>query len=236
MSRKNKNSLYLIGDGDDVDILYDVEAAFGVKISDDEAPRLFTLGDLHDLLVSKLNASDARRSVCLTAVSFYRLRRALIELTGFKDISPQTRLDSVFPSGKIGPIAEEIEGHSAMKLPQSELGRLANAILQIVLFGTPALAIASGHFLIGGWGWAVLLLWTLVLPLLMFATKRPPGYCEDVGDLAKAMAGLNYGLLAAEFRVSHRDDVWNALVEVIKDQALSSKPVDRETTFFASAQ
>ncbi len=234
MTRKDENSFYLCGDGDDVDILYDIEATFGVKISDDEAKSLFTLGDLHDLLVSKLNASDLRRSVCLTAVSFYRLRRALIELTGFKDISPQTRLDSVFPSGKIGRIATEIEEEIKMKLPPPELGRLAGTLALSVIIGTPVLAIISGLF-IGHWAWFVLLLWALLVPLFRFAPYRAPGYCVDVGRLAKAMAGLNYGRLAAELGVSHADDVWNALVEVIKNQTVVSRPVDRETTFFASA-
>ena len=122
MRKKDENSLHLVGDGDDVEILSDIETAFGVQISDHEAERLNTLGNLHDLLVSKLNASDSRRSVCITAVSFYRLKRALIALTDIKDIRPGTPLDSIFPNGKIGRLAEEIEKYTEMRLPHPRLG------------------------------------------------------------------------------------------------------------------
>ncbi|MCZ6839058.1 MAG: hypothetical protein O7G13_07260 [Alphaproteobacteria bacterium] len=235
MPKKTENSLYLYGDGDDVEILEGVEATFDVKISDDEAPSLYTLGDLYDLLVSKLNASDSRRSICLTAASFYRLRRALTELTGVKDISPRTQLDSIFPNGKIGQAAKQIEHHTKMRLPIPELGKLATTLVMMLFFGTPILAIAIGQ-VIGHWGWSVLLLWALVVPLLKFAAYRAPEYCSDVGSLAKTMAGLNYSLLSAEFGVSHQDDVWNALVEVLKNQALTSGPINQETTFFSSVQ
>lgn len=234
--RRDENSLHLVGDGDDVDILYNIEAAFDVTISDEEAENLFTLGQLHDLLVSKLNASDTRRSACVTAVSFYRLRRALIEITGKMDICPATRLDRIFPGGRIGRNSKEIEKHTGMRLPQSELGGVASLLLLIVFFGTPVIAALSGFFLIGDWGWAVLLVWLVIVPLLRFAPYRAPARCIDVGSLTKAMAGLNHGLLSTGLGVNHRYDVWNALVEVIKDYTGGDRPLDRETTFIPSSK
>jgi len=46
------NSLNLVGDGDEIDILEDIEGVFDVRFSDDEAERCETLGDVHDVLTA----------------------------------------------------------------------------------------------------------------------------------------------------------------------------------------
>lgn len=53
--RSHLNSLSLIGDGDDVDILTDVEAAFEISISNQEAEAAKTMKDLEALVSSKIS-------------------------------------------------------------------------------------------------------------------------------------------------------------------------------------
>ena len=235
MPRKAENSLYLVGDGDDVDLLTDIEAAFDLTLSDDEAANLYTLGDLNDMLSTKLKATEGRHEVCLTAVAFHRLRRALAKLSGIPDVGPRTNLKEILPDRKFSRLKPVIEDLSGLQLPAPEMGDAASILTLLLMFGTPVLALVSG-LLIGQWAWAVLLLWVLLVPLFKFAANQLPHHCSNVGSLAKAIAVLNQGRFAAEFGFSHRDDIWKALADIIDYHGLSRKPVDRQTTFFASAK
>jgi hypothetical protein len=70
------SSLGLAGDLDDVDMLEDVEAAFGFRVSDEELARCWTVGHLFELINSRL-PSEGSAGSCATAMCFYRLRRAI---------------------------------------------------------------------------------------------------------------------------------------------------------------
>src|SRR5690606_30928962 len=70
------SSLGLAGDLDDVAMLEDVEAAFGFRASDDELARCRTVGDLFEVINSRL-PSEGFAGSCATAMCFYRLRRAI---------------------------------------------------------------------------------------------------------------------------------------------------------------
>lgn len=226
------NTLDLVGDGDDVDIIMEVQSAFGVAIGDREAAGCLTVGDVHRLLTEKLGADYEKRSVCLSAVSFYRLRRALQEISGLRRIMPKTRLDHVIGARQFGPILKKLQEQTGLMMPYCELGPLASSVLLLLAFTSPVAAIAFAPSM-GYWTVSWLLGWLLIGPLYNIADQFPPGDCPDVGSFAKRVAGLNYGLLSAEFGVCHPDDVMNALVEVIRDTVGFTDPIDYETTFFA---
>ena len=234
---RSGNTLNLVGDGDEIDILEHIEAVFGVTFSDAEAVQCETVGTLYELLAAKLDASNERRPVCFTAVSFYRLRRALYAVTGVRGIGPKTRLDDLFPGGRIGAAAKVLKERTGMELPDPELGTIAGAVFLILFWGCPVLAIALSEFAaFDGAGYVWIAGWALIYPLVRYARYRAPAFCTDAGGLARAMAGLNHRRLSTEFGVSHRDDVWNALVEVCRNGTRFSGPIDRETRFFASAR
>jgi hypothetical protein len=79
---KAANCLNLVGDGDDIDVLYAIEKTFGVKLSDAEAVHCETVGQLYDVVSSKLNMPEVRNLRCPTALAFFRLRAALRRLAG----------------------------------------------------------------------------------------------------------------------------------------------------------
>jgi hypothetical protein len=56
-----KDTLDLWGDGDDVDVVCDVERAFGIKLTGDEAERTRTVGELYDLIEMNIRMPDAGR-------------------------------------------------------------------------------------------------------------------------------------------------------------------------------
>lgn len=232
MVQMTKNTLNLVGDGDDLDILYGIEDAFDVTIEDAEAQQLLTLGDLHQLLSKKLNADSGRHSICTTAISFYRLRRALANITGQRNIRPSTPLSKMLDRKKYGSMAPQIEQQTGLKLPAPTSGTMAFLAFLILFFG-PLLFPFAGYWF-GTWGLSVFLGWPLLYLLCRFPAQEDPGYCTDIGGLAAAMAALNYASLAKQYNQYHKDDVWAALTEVIKDQTGIVRPVDKKTTFFAA--
>lgn len=60
---------------DGVELILAVEDAFEIHISDEEAGNVSTIGDLHGLVISKLQGRDSHR--CLTSAAFYRTRRGI---------------------------------------------------------------------------------------------------------------------------------------------------------------
>ena len=78
-------------DMDDVDALELVEQAFDVEITATDAATLANVGDLYDLLLTKIPDSDANQK-CASAMVFYRLRRALADLYPMERIGPSHEL------------------------------------------------------------------------------------------------------------------------------------------------
>ncbi len=230
-----ENTLDLSGDLDDVELLEAIESACGVKYSIEEAERLRTVGDAYDTLVEKLKAYDERRKVCFAAICFYRLRRALREITGHADIRPSTQFDELFAVRRVNPVLKRIEQRTGMALPAYDMNFFAAALGAILGVGSFIAALILADF-VGWWALLALLGWPAAYLIFRFArTYLPPRYA-DVGDLARAMAGLNLGSLMDEFGVRHKDDIWNALVVAIRNYTAYDGAINHETTFFSSVK
>jgi hypothetical protein len=79
-----------VGDGDDLDVVWDVERTFGIKVSDAEAERTITVGELYDLIEMKHPNTGSRTSACLSQMAFYRLRQAVKAMGAGGEITPRT--------------------------------------------------------------------------------------------------------------------------------------------------
>jgi hypothetical protein len=75
-----------------------VETAFGITIPDADAATLATPGDVVNYLERRLERADASR--CLEQRAFYRVRRAVGEITPLssRSLTPSTHLDVLIPS------------------------------------------------------------------------------------------------------------------------------------------
>lgn len=70
------SSLGLQDDLDDIDLIEDVEGAFGFQLSDCDLSHCRTVGDLFELVKARLPTRGLVGN-CATAMTFYRLRRAI---------------------------------------------------------------------------------------------------------------------------------------------------------------
>lgn len=82
-----------------VELVMAVEARFGIEIPDADAAAITTPRKLIDSVCAKVGAKDQAK--CVSQRSFYRVRRILMA-RGIERgvITPQTRLDLLFPAAK----------------------------------------------------------------------------------------------------------------------------------------
>jgi hypothetical protein len=98
---------------DGVELVLAVEDAFQIHILD-EVSDVLTVGELHDLVVSKMPGQDSK--CCLTSAAFYRTRRGIVETLGVdrRTIRPAKKLhqtqalwticESIESKGNVAPV------------------------------------------------------------------------------------------------------------------------------------
>jgi hypothetical protein len=193
------------------------------------------VGQLHELILGKLGVSaSSGRSRCLTATAFYRLRGALVDLTGREReaLAPSTPLRVAMPLGRRRTLWPALSDRLALSLPP--LGR-GQWFVQATMVG--GVAAFFGGLIVGGWFWpglwagyaaAAVLAWLVTRPLAVF----PDGKVGTVGDLARATAYRNAGRLARELEEVDGRETWAALVRLISWQlGVRESDVRLETRF-----
>lgn len=206
------NTLGLDDDLDSVELLIAIERALDVKISDQEASTVATMGDLHQIVVSKLKGTGGDK--CRTSMAFYRARRALQAVTGRNDIRPVTPLSDL-GGGSPRSLFAEAQKHCDLRLAPlsgTNMGAIGALLILAALVGAPILLIAHIN------GWLILALAVGFIASGMALIRLDPlsfgRELQTVGDLARIMVSDNYGALIRLGGRSDADAVWAALVEL----------------------
>jgi hypothetical protein len=244
-----QDTLNLVGDGDDLDVIFDVERAFGIKLSNGEAEKPVTVGQLYDLIESKY--VPTQRRACLSQAAFYRLRNAIRVLGVQSEIRPDTPI-TVLNEIEVGSIHRKwkvLAGHARLDLPPLEgppwpefferHSRLINAVLCLLLIAAIAYMGILFPGLSGGWlllsvpiaavlGTAVAYIWHRIL-------GRVPSRIRTLGDLAREAAGYSFEKLFVEKNGSSPHDRWFALNAILRRVSGHKRPITAGTTFFARA-
>jgi hypothetical protein len=226
------NTLGLDDDLDGVEVVRDLERIFDIKVSNEEAERILTVGEFHDLLLSKLQPNEDDKK-CATAMTFYRIRSALRRL-GYGDrLTPASDMH-LLERGRTKSNLMKLEVESGLRLPRTvstRFGRRAALFgflvtLTIVFSLQPGFASAFLGVIIG-----------LVVVGAIFKYGDPgklPANLNTLADLTKAAAAMNYGRLV-KMGARHRDDdIWDNLVEALSHYALPKPDITRETFFLQS--
>ena len=79
---------------DTVELVMAIEDEFSIQILDTDAEAMMTVGQVYEYILAKRGIK--RQSLCLSAVTFYRLRRVLLKLSNRErhTIRPGTRLEA----------------------------------------------------------------------------------------------------------------------------------------------
>jgi hypothetical protein len=231
------NTLGLDDDLDSVELVEQVEKAFEVEIANAEAERLLVVGQLYDLLLSKIPANDANRK-CASAMTFYRLRQGLERLGFGRKLTPSTDLRFLEKFGASRSL-KRLEHETGLALPKvvmTWIGGLG------CLLSVASVCVAIVAALFFHRNWSVLSSPSLLLFLTLgigFATVYlDPGKlaedCRTLGGLTKRTATLNYGKLAKLGARNSSEDIWNSLADLLSNYSLPKSEITRETYFLQS--
>jgi hypothetical protein len=203
---------------DGVELILAVEDAFQIHIADEEAGNVSTVGDLHNLVVSKLQGQDSKR--CLTSAAFYRTRRGIVDTLGVdrRKIRPATPLEDLLPRNSRRVKWRRIQ--AAMKLKLPDLQHPGWIQLSLLTMGV-ALAVGPGVYRRVGYGWIALLFFLglvvggFLIRLSPVLAVAFPNRDATVGDLARDVLAVNHARLVDEVGSWNKKDVWEALCRVI---------------------
>jgi hypothetical protein len=102
---------------DPIELLMQIEERFGVAVSDDEAERIRSVGDLHAFILARIPC--ARSGACVTSAAFHRLRRALGELLAVprERVRPGARMEELVPAQERRRFWQECGDRLGLSLP-----------------------------------------------------------------------------------------------------------------------
>jgi hypothetical protein len=209
-----------------IDLLEEVEAAFGITIANAEAERCATMGDLYDIVCAHSPEWDDQDGNCGSSMVFYRLRRSLSPHDK-RAIGPETLLvtSGMHPSSLFKKLAND----TALRLPSYELTWLGITGGFLVAVGILAaiVALLAGNWKVSAVAAAIAL---VGVPFLRFDPGRFPAGIETVGELARRTVPLN----AAKLREhgARPADRWSILVAVAAEHGLlPPNEIGPETVF-----
>ncbi|HZV00747.1 MAG TPA: acyl carrier protein [Planctomycetota bacterium] len=219
---------------DSVDLLLEVERAFGVTLDERACANVVTVGDLCELVLASV--PPAKHERCLTALAFWRLRRALVAAFGSKRsaVRPDSNLRMlVWPPERRAPLhAREawsrLERMLGLALPPLERSRrLFWACIAVVVLLGAGLSVSLGpseRWLAAGV--------TVGAACLLGVATRPwkihaPADVETVGDLARALVLREAGRLAVPAGGFTRAQIETIVPRIVANE--TGNPIERVT-------
>ena len=219
------NTLDLVGDGDEIELIQEIETGFGIRFDDAKLERLRIIGELYDLVCRKVDFDQ--NAVCLSARAFRALRDAFPVIS----IGPKTPIAIL--RGNHASDREwcrETSHRSGFDFDLSQSGPIVSWACFLSIFTPPALALlwteTSGY---GALAW--LMLW-FALPLFQIAPTHLPQQVATAGDLVRWSMGRNYARLRESGGIGTRADVWLVVCGIARDAACFGGPINRDTTLF----
>lgn len=210
---------------DGVELILAAEESFGIEISDEEAGRVETAGDLCELVRGKVRKRQER--VCLTSAAFYRVRRGLTAVLGVerRSIRPGSVLEELLPRSERRQLWRELAERARLRLPDLQMnGWFVLGALLLGPLGAGGAALAFGRnaewaLLAGMSGFAGSL---VSLRLMVPYAVGLPREVVTVGDLARVVLATNYEVVAREAGGLHPAETWDAVRMLIHVQTGAS--------------
>ena len=116
---------------DSVEIIVNVESAFGITISNFEAEKITTVGDIHAIVWRSVQGRQSMR--CHSQQLYYKLRHTLTNKfrVAKDDIELHASLNDIFPKTNRRLLYRKLENELQLKLPELVLSAVWDNILRI---------------------------------------------------------------------------------------------------------
>ncbi len=223
---------------DYLELLLEVEERFAISVEDEEVLDIRTVGDLCDLVKSKLQPSASRD--CLTSHVFYQFRCVFGSEFGVprEAVVPASDVESLVPQSQRRRAWRALSERLQWDLPDLkragwlERGLIAGFIAAIlsVIVGSMSDHLSQAQ------AWA---LGISALPafFLMHLMTEPlaihiPENCGTVGLLAKTTLGLNFRRIAEAREAWNEQELWQAIQDIVVDQlGVKASQITPDTDF-----
>jgi hypothetical protein len=226
---------------DTVALLESIADTFDIRFPE-ESSFPATVGKLCELVISCLPAN--RTTKCVSSMTFYSLRRAMIRVLGARreSVVPATRLVSLLSEGRWRRREwKALERQLALKLPRLAF---SNGVEWSLFLGACGFALAAvaqlwprldfGEWLMSvlGIAFATLFVWAITRARIQPLATRLPRKCETVRDIVSLIVAGNYGRLVKRAGGWNEKEIWNALRQFIADEtSIEPAEITPETAF-----
>ncbi len=202
---------------DTCELLATIEESFGIQFPD---YREVVGKSVQELAAYIYGASEhLRAKECLSAITFYRLRRACCDLFGMPRavVRPQTAIGILLPWTNRRARWHRLQRHLGLSLPGltyplwvvcvSLVAAIASsiALATILGFGRSFVGIAIGSFV----------LWIGSLKGLSPLARNFPRGCETCGDLVRLALAHNYSSIASQYGGCSLNEIVGLLRQLI---------------------
>ena len=206
---------------DSVELVLEVEEKFGIRIKDEDATKIITVGDLYKLVLRELNKLYGSAD-CPAQRMFYMLRKTITQELALprSAVRPSAQLDVLFPKIKRHSSWKKVRDTNFFILPYlsrpmwlTGLGWTSGLGLVVYLlilnpFGFKDRTLLLKSFALG-----------IALLIVFFNCTRPfklyfPKNCSILGDFVKRTVPGNIG----SSKTANSEVIWNKLVEIICEQ------------------
>jgi len=199
-----------------VELVLVVEDAYGLSISDEDAESIDTAGRLYDYVLA--HRFQGMQEACLSSVTFYRLRRAMMSVLQLsrKDVQVTASVSALIPACR-RHVWRELQTALALRLPDLKRPARVTAISTLMAV-VPAvtMGILLGSVLGAGIVACSLgyVFYQVTKPLAV--EVRPE--CASVGQLVKEIVARNFGAISDQCLRANAEELWESLRTLIGEQ------------------
>lgn len=215
---------------DAVELMMEVEETFAIKVMDDDAVEMRTVGDLYRYILQHMPPEKTAR-ICLSAVTFYRLRQAFKKLGGVARLRPRDAITMLLPQRGRRRFWSELQQTANLSLPPLRRPGWLVWLSTLLVVAASALVGAQVYQATHSQSWAAVagIASAIVGAVIASIVTLPAAVCPPhatLRSLAAATLGLNYPRLREEYR-HQAVDVWDTLKAILVNQL--GVPADRVT-------
>lgn len=230
---------------DTVELIMEIEEAFGIAIPDAEAEKIQTMGHAYHYVLSRMEG-PLTTSGCLSAAAFYRVRRQLMGRFRVerRRIRPASALEDLIPRERRKDAWRQLGEALGWRLPELARPGWVWFVWLAALVGLMAIEMVA-------WGrWAGfapeaavpvfigLLVGAIALGVSIFNLTRPLATvlpAPDLRGLIPMVVSANIGTLRINNPQGWNSrEVWEALVTIVAEQAGVAPETLTESTSFVN--
>ncbi len=206
---------------DVVELVMRVEEEFEIRIEDEEASLINTVGQLHTLILDKTGSLDTGR--CQSSATFYQLRRVLVDLATAprRAIRPTTAIGELLPLAQRRQQWKSWGDATGVEWPTLEKPKWMRTAIPLFFAAIVGVGFygwnASSYTVFWPYAFAFVALYKFHQWSETHAVDLPAD-CATMGGLTKAVMKLNYGINTEPREPQTSEEIWRKLKLILVDE------------------